>query len=57
MTYQFETVEKFASEKYTTKYKKSFLPSSHEEYKPLHLGTNYNKLGRWKDKMLESNTW
>ena len=57
MTYQFETVEKFASEKYRTKYKKSFLPSSHEEYKPLHLGTNYNKLGRWKDKMLESNTW
>ena len=44
-------------EKYTRKYKRSILPSSHKEYKPLHLGTNFNTLGRWKDKMLESNNW
>ena len=44
-------------EKYTRKYKRSILPSSHKEFKPLHLGTNFNTLGRWKDKMLESNNW
>jgi hypothetical protein len=44
-------------EKYTKKYKKSILPSSHKDYKPLHLGTNFNTLGRWRVKMLERNNW
>ena len=43
-------------QKYTKKYRKSILPTSHKDYKPLHLGTNYNSLGRWNDKMLEKNT-
>ena len=44
-------------EKYTVKYKKSILPSNHEEYKPLHLGTKYNTHGRWKKKMQEGRNW
>ena len=44
-------------EKYTAKYKRSILPSSHEEYKPLHQGTNYNTHGRWKTKILEPANW
>ena len=44
-------------EKYTVKYKKSILPSNHVEYKPLHLGTNYNTHGRWKKKMQEAKNW
>ena len=44
-------------EKYTVKYKKSILPSNHLEYKPLHLGTNYNTHGRWKQKMQEAKNW
>ena len=44
-------------EKYTKKYNKSILPSSHKDFKPLHLGTNFNTLGRWRNKMLEKNNW
>ena len=44
-------------EKYTAKYKRSIMPSSHKEYKPLHQGTNYNTHGRWKTKMLEPANW
>ena len=40
-------------EKYTKKNQRSIPPSSHKDYKPLPLGTNFNTLGRWRDKMLE----
>jgi hypothetical protein len=36
--------------KFEKKFVKSQLPTSHKEYKPLHLGTHYNSLGRWKTK-------
>ena len=44
-------------QKYTKKYQKSIPPSSHKDYKQLHLGTNFNTLGRWRNKMLERNNW
>jgi hypothetical protein len=44
-------------QKYKRKLQRSILPTSHKEYKPLHLGTKYNTLGRWKEKMLEKNNW
>ena len=44
-------------QKYEKKYEKSLLPPSHKDHKPLYLGTKYNSLGRWKDKMMERNSW
>jgi hypothetical protein len=43
--------------KFKRKLRKSLLPRTHKEYKPLHLGTKYNTLGRWKQKMLARNNW
>ena len=45
------------TQKYNKKYQKSILQTSHKDYKSLHLGTNYNTLGRWRRKMLEKNNW
>ena len=44
-------------QKFTKEYQKSILPSSQKDYKPLHLGTTFNTLGRWRDKMLEKTNW
>ena len=43
--------------KFERKVKRSALPSNHKEYKPLHLGTHWNSLGRWKSKVLGVDTW
>ena len=43
--------------KYERKLKKSMLPPNHSEYKPLHLGTHYNTLGRWKGKVMGVDSW
>jgi hypothetical protein len=43
--------------KFEKKFMKSQLPTSHKEYKPLHLGTHYNSLGRWKTKAMGADSW
>jgi hypothetical protein len=42
---------------YKIKLMRSFLPAGNPEYKPLHLGTHYNSVGRWKRKVLAKETW
>jgi hypothetical protein len=44
-------------QKYKRKLEKSLLPATDKDYKPLHLGTKYNALGRWKEKTLSRNNW
>ena len=42
---------------YTTKVKNSLLPTRHPSYKPLHLGTNFNTMARWKKKVMARERW
>ena len=43
--------------KFEKKFMKSQLPTSHKEYKPLHLGTHFDSLGRWKAKAMGADSW
>ena len=43
--------------KYKKKLQKSLLPTEDNESKPLHLGTSYNSLWRWKEKTLNNDNW
>jgi hypothetical protein len=36
---------------------KSLLPAGDPAYKPLHLGTNCNSMGRWKKKVMAKEDW
>ena len=40
--------------KYERKIKKSQLPPTHKDFKPFHLGTNYDSLGRWKKGLIDN---
>jgi hypothetical protein len=42
---------------YKSKLRKSLLAAGHPDFKPLHLGTNYNSMGRWKRKVMARETW
>ena len=42
---------------YTTKLKNSLLSARHPSYKPLHLATNFNIMGRWKKKVMARERW
>ena len=44
-------------EKYDAKLKKSLLPAGDPAYQPLHLGTHYNSMGRWKKKVMAKKDW
>ena len=44
-------------EKYEAKLRKSLLPAGDPAYKPLHLGTNYNSMGRWKKNVMVMEDW
>ena len=35
----------------------SKLAKSNPAYRPLHMGTNYNSLGRWKKKVMSRESW
>ena len=42
---------------YKSKLMKSFLPAGSPGFKPLHLGTHYNSMGRWKKKVMAKDDW
>ena len=42
---------------YKSKLMKSFLSAGNQGFKPLHLGTHYNSMGRWKRKVMAKESW